>query len=254
MPISGSYSEDKVKECIKKSSIYHVGRKNVAWGGESLINVELQLLKKATSAGRYQHYHLISGADLPIKTQRQIKSFFESYSDKEFLRFEKKNFTYHDRIKYYHFLQDKVGRSHNVILRGSEKMIVWIQKIIHIHRNKNIEFQKGTQWFSITDNFARYVIDKEQWTKQVFKYSYCCDEVFMQTLLINSPYKNNLYHKEFDNDPHAIMRLIDWNRGKPYTFRLSDYDELCESDMMFARKFDPVIDKEIVEKIYKNFS
>lgn len=71
----------------------------------------------------------------------------------------------------------------------------------------------------------------------------------MQTLLINSPYKNNLYHEEFDNDIHAIMRLIDWNRGDPCVFRLSDYEELAQSDMMFARKFDSNIDTEIVKRI-----
>ena len=50
------------------------------------------------------------------------------------------------------------------------------------------------------------------------------------------------------------MRLIDWNRGKPYTFRSSDYDELCESDMLFARKFDASVDSEIIKSIEKKFS
>ena len=243
------YNIEKAECYVKDASVYHVMRTSVTWGGESLINVELLLLRKATDIGQYQHYHLISGADLPIKTQSQIQTFFEANADKEFLRFEKKDFAYDDRVRYYHLLQDKVGRSHNVILRGVEKLIVYVQKFLHIRRNPDIKFQKGTQWFSITDDFARYVVSKEQWIKQVFKFTYCCDEVFMQTLLINSPYKENLYHKEFDNNPHAIMRLIDWNRGKPYTFRASDYDELCESDMMFARKFDASIDSEIIKMI-----
>ena len=42
------------------------------------VNAELLLLKKAVSVGSYQHYHLLSGADLPIKTQEQIVSFFEA--------------------------------------------------------------------------------------------------------------------------------------------------------------------------------
>lgn len=248
------YDMEKVKDCVKNSPVYHVERTSVTWGGESQINAELLLLKKATSIGNYQYYHLLSGADLPIKTQDQIKAFFAANAGKEFIRFEKTDFIYNDRVRYYHFLQEKCGRSHNVILRGSEKIILYIQKMLHIQRNKDIAFQKGTNWFSITDDFARYVVDKEQWIKQVFKFTYCGDEVFLQTLFIDSPYKNNLYHKEFDNDPHAIMRLIDWNRGKPYTYRMADYDELCKSDMMFARKFDSNIDKEIVEKIYKTFS
>ena len=239
---------------IKKSAVYHVDRTCVTWGGVSQINAELLLLKKAVSVGLYQHYHLISGADLPIKTQDQIVSFFELNRDKEFVRFEKPVYSYQNRTQYYHLLQDKVGRSHNFLYRGSELLIVELQKILHIKRNKNITFQKGTNWFSITDNFARYVVDKEEWIKKTFRYTFCCDEVFLQTLLIGSPFIDNLYHKEFDNDLHAIMRLIDWKRGKPYTFRSSDFDELCESEMLFARKFDASVDSEIIKSIEKKFS
>lgn len=248
------YNEAETISLVKKSAVYHVERTSVTWGGISLVNVELLLLKKAISVGRYQHYHLLSGSDLPIKTQDQIISFFDENMNKEFIRFEKPNYVYQDRTRYYHFLQDKIGRSHNLFFRGSEILLVQMQKILHIHRNRKIEFQKGTQWFSITDGLARYVVEKESWIKKVFKYTYCSDEIFLQTILISSPYKNNLYHKEFDNDPHAIMRLIDWNRGKPYTFRSSDYDELCESDMLFARKFDASVDSEIIKSIEKKFS
>jgi hypothetical protein len=45
------------------------------------------------------------------------------------------------------------------------------------------------------------------------------------------------------------MRLIDWNRGTPYTYRLPDFDELMNSDCLFARKFDMNVDARIVEKI-----
>lgn len=248
------YDIDETKQILKKSSVYHTERTNVTWGGYSQINAELLLLKKATTVGKYQHYHLLSGACLPIKTQTQIISFFEKNEDKEFIRFEKSVFSYQERTKYYHFLQDKVGRSHNLILRGLELLLVKMQKIFKIKRNENVKFQKGTNWFSITDGFARYVIDKETWIKKTFKYTYCCDEVFLQTLLISSPYVENLYHKNFDNDLTAIMRLIDWSRGKPYTFRMSDYDDLCESNMLFARKFDSNVDSEIIEAIENKFS
>lgn len=46
------------------------------------------------------------------------------------------------------------------------------------------------------------------------------------------------------------MRLIDWDRGRPYTFRKEDYDEIMASDCFFARKFDEKVDFDIVELIY----
>ena len=61
---NNQYDEENVEDHIKNASLYHVERTSVTWGGESQINAELLLLEKATSIGKYQHYHLISGADL----------------------------------------------------------------------------------------------------------------------------------------------------------------------------------------------
>ena len=52
-----------------------------------------------------------------------------------------------------------------------------------------------------------------------------------------------------DNDVHAIMRLIDWNRGDPYVFKCDDYEELASSDLLFARKFDSKVDSAIIERV-----
>lgn len=51
-----------------------------------------------------------------------------------------------------------------------------MQKKLNIKRNENIEFQKGAQWFSITDGLARYVLSKDEWIKNVFKNGFCVDE------------------------------------------------------------------------------
>ena len=32
------------------------------------------------------------------------------------------------------------------------------------------------------------------------------------------------------------LRLVDWERGKPYTFRLKDFDEMISSPCLFVRK------------------
>jgi hypothetical protein len=77
----------------------------------------------------------------------------------------------------------------------------------------------------------------------------CCDELFLQTILLNSPFSADRYINEFDSDPHQTMRLIDWNRGAPYIYRLSDFEELMDSGCLFARKFDTAVDAPIVEKI-----
>ena len=52
----------------------YVDRVPVNWGG-SQIRAELSLLKCAVKK-KYDYYHLVSGADLPIKTQDEIHQFF----------------------------------------------------------------------------------------------------------------------------------------------------------------------------------
>ena len=55
-----------------------------------------------------------------------------------------------------------------------------------------------------------------------------------------------------DDDIHALMRLIDWTRGNPYIFRMSDKEDLVASDMLFCRKFDANVDAKIIHTT-KNF-
>ncbi len=60
----------------KKSYIDFIERRKVAWGGYSQIEVEVNLLETAINYKKFDYYHLISGADLPIKSQDYIHTFF----------------------------------------------------------------------------------------------------------------------------------------------------------------------------------
>ena len=60
---------------------------------------------------------------------------------------------------------------------------------------------------------------------------------------------NSKFSDTFTNDS---LRCIDWERGKPYTYRLEDYDLIMESDKLFARKFSEITDSEIVNRIYND--
>ena len=219
------------------------------WGGYSQINAELLLLKKATETNQYAYYHLLSGQDLPIKPQSYIHDFFEKNNGLEFVRFEKESFQYQDRIKYYYWLQDKIGRKYKFLT----KTLKAIQRVFHVNRNKGTIFQKGSNWFSITDNLARHVVSKEAWIKKTFHDTICCDEVFLQTIIVNSTFKDRLAHAKFDDSNEMFMRLIDWNRGNPYVFTIDDLSEIKTSPMLFCRKFSSDVDVDVVDTIVSIF-
>lgn len=245
---------NEIKNCVRKSKVYFARRHNVKWAGYSGIQCELELLKMATAKQKYQYYHLLSGMDLPLKNQDDIHHFFEQNEGKEFVSFDREMVQPYakERIQYYYFFQNIYGRNRKnpflVFLFLIDKVLIRLQKAMKVNRikNENVELQKGANWFSITHSFAEYVLEKENWIKKVFQFSRSGDEIFLQTILINSDFRSKLYQNGLKD---ACLRKIDWGRGKPYIWRAKDYCELVNSNLLFARKFDENIDNEIIRLI-----
>ena len=241
------------------SSIFFTERLNITWGGYQMVECELMLLKAACNKDNYSYYHLLSGSDLPLRTAKDIYDFFERNSGKEFIHFcndgNYQRVCIKERAKYFHFFQEYIGRKKNIFWL-CEKISVLIQKCLGIDRNKaNKEaIHHGAQWFSITGDFAQYIIKNESWIEYVFKNTIVPDESFLQTLVMKSHFRTNLYMLDPQGDYHSNMRFIDWNRGTPYTFCTKDFDELISSDYMFARKFDLNVDSNICEKMEQYLS
>lgn len=243
---------------VRKSKIYFVQRISVSWGGFSQIRAEQILLSEAVKK-YHDYYHLLSGADLPLKPWKEIDEFFLFNKGKEFVHFMKPD-TVKDlqkRSQYYWIFQEYIGdpkkikQSGNVkkiALFGIQRCFVLLQKFFGINRRKEYLFSCGANWFSITNEFANYVVSKEKWIENTFANTLCCDEVFLQTLIVNSPFRENTYrHGEAATWQEANQRMVDWGRGRPYIFRKKDYDELVNYPYCFARKFDWQVDKDIIK-------
>lgn len=236
------------KNLIKKSNLYFTKRINVKWGTFTQIECELLLLEAAIK-NNYKYYHLISGVDLPIKSNDYIYNFFNE-NNYEFIGFSDNNCI--DRVKYYHLFLNNIKTSK--LMNKLEFHLVKLQSNIGIDRtkNKNIVFKKGCNWFSITNDLARYVLENKKFIKDNFKYSKCADEMFLQTIVFNSSFKDKVYNN-FPSEHENTKRLIDWERGEPYTYNKSDYDEIVNSNCLFARKFSTTNkdNYDLVLKIYK---
>lgn len=228
-------------------------RVNVTWGDFSQVKTEMVLLKTAVAHENaekpYTYYHLISGVDLPIQSNDAIHRFCELNEGKEFIHFTDNEVSQLsvNRLQYYHFFR----RRRNTLTKYLAQAVLRMEKLLHVNRLKKegIAVQKGCNWFSITGAFAHYIVDNLAQYERIFKYSYCGDETFVQTMLVNSPYKDNLYMPNCNNNHNACLRLIDWERGNPYVWRTEDYDTIMSSTCIFARKFDTRVDSEIIDKI-----
>lgn len=248
-------SREWMDVCRHSSLKFIENRIKVNWGGVSIMRSELMLLKEATSTGKYDYYHLLSGMDLPIKDQDTIHAFFDSHSGTEFINYWKFKKTTASRFHYWTLFPEGAGKFHtnlaNNILKG-------LQMAVGFKINRDIDFKFASQWFSITDELARYVISKEEWLEKVFSRTNTCDEIFLATLVWDSPFRERLFVKE-PVEEHIVnesnMRFIDWTRGEsirhPWTFRNYDWDLLMSVPHFWARKFDESVDDEIITRICK---
>ena len=238
---------------VHRSLLIFVPSCRVSWGGYSQIEAEMNLLESATSLDKYEYYHLLSGADLPLRPQRDIHRFFEINSGKEFINFQKREFEFYHRVRYFYFLQDRIKRNDisfsNLTYIKLSEIMLFIQRKLEILRNNDISFQKGANWFSITDDFARFIVSKKKWIRKVFRWTYCADELLIQTVYTHFKYEHPLYSADYADSCESMVRHIDWKRGGPYVFTLNDYEELIGSGMMFARKFSQNVSKEVVDRL-----
>lgn len=102
---------------------------------------------------------MLSGVDLPIKTQDQINSFLMKNNKKEFVGFAQtfrsenicqKNYF----VKYFRHHKDtkKIG--------------------IDICKSMNLEVKKGHDWFSITHEVSKLLLEKEKVFRKYFYKSF----------------------------------------------------------------------------------
>ena len=105
---------------------------------------------------------------------------------------------------------------------------------------------------SVTGDFASYLLARKENILKMYKYSICGDELFLQTILWNSPYKSNIY--DMEDEYNSCMRLIDWKRGGPYIWTVQDLQEIMKSEKLFLRKLSWDKSKDLVEFLEKTLS
>lgn len=212
---------------------------------------------KEAAQGHYDYYHLLSGVDLPIKPADYITAFFEKNRGKEFFRVsddDKNRRLAYNNTNYYYLLQRTSKTVSGRMMRKMRisRLIIKIQKKIHVSRCACDPWplHKGDNWMSITDAAVRCILEHEEYIRGRFKFTCCPDEIYKQTVLVNCGFTGKLYVPT--SKENAALRAIDWERGKPYTWRMDDAKELLASDNLFARKFSTFTDKKIIDYLKEN--
>lgn len=230
-------------------------RIDIHWGHISQVEAELKVLGEAVEYNDYAFIHLISGCDLPIKMQDKIHDFFddvkpdtlfvtinESPEDEESLR---------ERGKYYYFFL-KYQHSANKILKNVISLINYVsvafQKKLGIRKNwGDYKLGKGSNWVTVSSEMVKYLLKRKDFILKNFRFMKCADEVFIQSEILNSDFKNKLYRNPEGLTDH--LRYMEWCGDSPRVLKTSDYEMLISQPDMFARKFSSAIDRDIIDRL-----
>ncbi|MEH2286473.1 beta-1,6-N-acetylglucosaminyltransferase [Nostoc sp.] len=230
------------------------------WADFSVEEATLQALKLMFEGSNVPDWFvLLSGADYPIKTARQIlddlastsydaciqyeQITYETYkSDLEpnmlwlknsYQRYCTKSFSFHSSKKYFAQLNIEIRLEHPLLTKA------------FLPFSKKLACFSGSQWFCANRKAAEYIIDfHAQRNAITLHYSQVrhADEAYFQTILANAP------HLRLKNDRR---RYIDWSTGGPHPkiLLMEDLPNLLASSAHFARKFDIDIDSNILDEL-----
>lgn len=251
---------DTFHHFLKHSHVHYVDRLDIRWGDFNMVRCELRLLEAAVK-GNYRYYHLLSGVDLPLKSNDEIHQFFAENDGKELVQFwPTENPNLKIRTDRYHFVHLRTSR--NAFFRRVGEWSHWRMDALcrrgfcrkwDPHRT----FAYGGQWFSITHQLALYILTQKKWIHRQFFMTSCADELFVQCVVADSAFIEKVYYPQRVWDCWGNMRYVDWERSNgnnPWTFGSEDYELLIHSPCLFARKFSTQVDERIIEDIYRYVS
>lgn len=229
-------------------------RLDVRWGDVSVVEAELLLLSEANQFGYFDFYHLLSGVDLPLKSQDEINQFFEKNKGKQFIGYSKDHecTQLSRKVQRYHlfpgyFRSTKSFANH--LRRGIRFLALRLQMVFGVKRNRNIAFKKGTQWVSLTQEFVEHLLGEEEAILACYRYTFCADEIFVQTVCWNSPFRNSIY--DVESEGKGSQRAIRWKNNQISDWGNGDYEELMGTACIFARKFN-VDNMDLVKQVVKH--
>lgn len=223
---------------------------NINWGGFSMIEATLALMEYGIKHyGEVDYFILLSGVDYPIRSKSFLYDLLKK--QKEYIDIAPLPVPYKPLERYEHYYFDYNRR--NIKHYNPKFLLEVILKKLKIKRKVPFKIYVGTQWFGLTRECIRYILNTIKTEKKYikfFKHTLVPDEAFFQTIIGNSSFLektvSNLTYTDWEvaNPPATIeKRHVDFLKT-----HLEFNDEYGKRFPFFARKFNNESEK-IVELI-----
>lgn len=223
-------------------------RINIKWGHWSQVEATLNSMRCIADSGNdYGYVIFISGQDYPVRPLDEIAEFLDM-AGQEFIGTSSKSVT--DK-KEFRRLEKRYTKRWLFLCRKSPLSV--FNKTLHFLPDKKhiFPFYKGSSWWNLTFDCVLYILNFVK-THPAIVRSYCrslCpDEIFFQSLLHASPFKDRLVDR--------IFRYMDWSAGEsgPRTLTVADFEAIISSDAWFARKVDIAKDAKLADMLDAHIS
>lgn len=215
-----------------KNVFFIKSRIDVKWAHYSQVMATISLLRSSRDHGFYESYTLLSGDCFPVKPVSKYFNYLDENKNKNFVGVSSIN-ECRNRVDAIHLFVSSPIFRRNLMLR---KFSLFLSKVLYSIGIRNGHYLshdivKGSQWFTISKEFVDFLLDSCAEVRDIntIKFSNCIDEVFFQTVLFNSRFKDTVVRSN--------LRSVNWKCGNSPDFFL--HDELnFGSSTYFARKID----------------
>lgn len=257
--------DKSVYEKLIQNSFCHFIEKRISctWGKYSLVQATLNGMKEVQNfmnknyKSSDYHFIMLSGEDLPLKSNNAIYNFLESNVQTSYLNFWK--------LPYDKWWGGGFFRFENLFFfeyKKYKKLNYQINRIIkEMHFNflfplnrfnkqfPNFQIYGASQWMILSKDLVAFVLKKNSENPKfnsIFKYVLAPDELYFASLILNYDMQ-----KQFSIS-NSTTHLISF-KGLDASPKYLDVEdlELNKEDFLFARKFDPNVNQSAIDKIKK---
>ena len=197
-----SFSTDQLALLAAKPRVHCVLQEySVNWASFAHLEAIIMLCRVAIECPQLSYLHLVSGQDYLIRPLPSLLKFFSENRGVNFLDFNKlPNSKWagggFNRVHSYHgydFIDAKSRVGHLLLLA-----LHTVTKLKLFRRKYNDDLPPlfgGSTWWSLTRECIQYVVhatDDDPYFLNRLRYSFCPEELFFQTTILNSPFRNQV--------------------------------------------------------------
>ena len=210
------------------------------WASFSLVEAALKGVRAVLEEPEPIDYAiLLTGQDYPLRPPAAVEAVLAAADGRSFMSHWPSHGLFLDRIERWHW--------HGGLLRWRVKIP---NRFLPFSIKRTLPgglrpFTGSAHWClsrACLEFVADYV-DGNPDMVRFFRHTSVPDESFFQTVLMNSPLAPTIVNDD--------LRYIDWSEGRssPRTLTMEDRDRVLDSGALFARKFDPRVDAQILAVI-----